>query len=92
MTWYTRENYDRVKAICDDPETFPDTFNAWHQLAKAGFDRYSASGHFVVKAHIDPETFPSWCRENGYKVNADGRKAFANAVAYEAARRKMQTH
>lgn len=87
MTWYTRENYDRVKAISDDPESFPDTFNAWHQAAKAGFDRFTAAGHTVVKAHIDPDTFPHWCRVNGHKVDSDGRKAFANAAAHEAARK-----
>jgi hypothetical protein len=89
MSWYARENYDRIKAISDDPEKFPDTFDAWHQLAQAGFDKFTRQGHLVVKADIDPETFPEWCRQHGHRVDAEGRMAFANAVAAQAVR-KMQ--
>ncbi|MCM2569731.1 hypothetical protein NAT65_01425 [Achromobacter xylosoxidans] len=90
MSWYSRENYERVKALSDDPEVFPNTFDSWQKLAQAGFDKFTAQGHLVIKADINPETFPQWCRDNGHRVDAKGRIAFANARA-AAALREMQT-
>lgn len=42
MSWYSRENYERVKALSDDPEVFPNTFDSWQKLAQAGFDKFTA--------------------------------------------------
>jgi hypothetical protein len=58
--------------------------------AQAGFDKLTAEGHVVIKANIDPGTFPLWRRDRGLKMNAQARMAFGNECAAEHCRSKMK--
>lgn len=83
MAWYRAEDYDTVLGIISDSHQFPDRFDVW--LAKAeAFEKDSAShGYVVVRAVIDPKTFPDWCRSRNLNVYAEARMHFANLAARE---------
>ena len=63
----------------------PLTFNEWLRKAEALEKQISDSGVRVVRAIIDPDTFPAWCASKNFKINADARKSFANHKAMEVA-------
>lgn len=83
IPWYDREDYARVLAVMEDAEVLPATWEDWFKKAKNVRDQLRAQGHLVEKVHVDPDTFPDWCRANGHNVDAKGRTAFANLAAYE---------
>lgn len=82
IAWYRREDYDRVRAISDDAHTFPDTFDDWEKRAEEGRKEMLKHGYVVIKAYIDPDTFPAWCRAHGHKVDSKARMAFASAESH----------
>lgn len=82
MVWYRENDYDRLKAMFEDGDKLPGTFLRWQDQAEQGRKKLSREGKTVIKAYIDPETFPEWCAANGHRVDAAGRMAFANAEAY----------
>jgi len=82
IAWYRKEDYERVRAISDDVHTFPDTFEDWEKRAEERREEMLKLGHVVIKAYIDPDTFPTWCRANRYKVDSKGRMVFASAEAH----------
>lgn len=72
-TWYKDEaTYLRFKEICEDKETFPDTYAEWVALAQKGIDEAKKHGIFIAKVHVDPERFLAWCKVNG---RVPGRQA-----------------
>lgn len=81
MVWYHESDYDRLKAMFIDSHVLPRTFLQWQDLAEQGRKRLLRQGHMVVKAYIDPNTFPDWCIKNGHKLDASGRNAFGNTEA-----------
>lgn len=81
MVWYNEADYDRLKAMFIDGNVLPRTFLQWQDLAEQGRKRLVRQGHMVVKAHIDPNTFPDWCVKHGHKLDSNGRNAFGNAEA-----------
>lgn len=83
MSWYKEHDYIRLRKIFDDGDNLPLTYAEWLQKAQNGFDMFTAQGHIVIKAYIDPESFPKWCLERGYGIDAKSRIEFANLKAME---------
>lgn len=84
MAWYRPETYERCLAIFKDSADLPDSFEEWIALAQQSEQQLKRQGMKVVRAEIDPDTFPGWCAEQGYsKIDKDSRMAFANAMAAE---------
>ena len=81
IAWYRREDYARLKAMFQDGENLPDTFGGWLETAQRVYDTLTAEGIRVVKANIDPETFPGWCRARGHAMNTPARMAYAQEFA-----------
>lgn len=85
IPWYNRADYPRILEIMEDAEVLPDTFDQWLQRAEKTREQFLRRGAIVVKAQIEPDAFVAWCRANSRHVDADGRTAFANLVAYQYA-------
>lgn len=81
MIWYELENYDAVLRIMADRPKLPRTFHEWRMKAEAEEKRFRRDGKIVVRAFIDPETFPDWCRARGLNIDAEARHRFAATVA-----------
>ena len=85
MVWYREADFDQLMAMFIDRAKLHRTFLQWQDSAEQGRKRLLRQGHVVVKAHIDPGTFPAWCAAHGHQLDANGRNAFANAEAYRVA-------
>ena len=85
MVWYRAEDYDAILRIMTDRNKLPDSFHIWRMNAETGEKKLRREGHTIVRAFIDPETFPEWCRSRGLNINAKARMEFANLVAKEYA-------
>ena len=81
VTWYRREDYERLKAMFKDGEKLPDTYEDWLAKAQVTVLTLAADRLRVERAYIDPETFPKWCEEKGLEMDADARTDFAAEFA-----------
>lgn len=86
MVWYRREEYEAIIAMMEDARKLPRSFESWHSQAKANEKRAQLDGFSVVRAFIDPSTFPNWCHTRGLSINSEARQIYANSVAMEAAK------
>lgn len=82
VPWYRRQDYPRVLEVMEDAHLLPKTFDKWLHLAEKALQKAADRGVVPVKAHIDPESFVTWCRERGLNVNAAARIQFAATVAH----------
>lgn len=84
ITWYTPETYARCLEIFEDAADQHDTFDAWLGTATKTEKDVRRQGLRVVRAEIDPDTFPAWCAANGFgKIDHEARTHFANLKAKE---------
>ena len=81
IVWYKREDYKRILEIMEDADVLPPTYDKWLHGAEMGMEKMKRSGRMVVRAYIDPQTFPAWCVEHGHTTNAKTRTEFANRAA-----------
>jgi len=86
LPWYQKADYQRLKTIFTDGGKLAPTFEQWEQAAEKLRQRCLAQGEIVVKAYIDPDTFPTWCAANGKGVDSSGRTWYANSIAADYAR------
>jgi hypothetical protein len=77
LAWYKREDYPKLLAIFDDADSLPDTYEEWLEEAGEIERKLIIQGHRVVRAAIDPATFPGWCEAKGLKLDATARTRFA---------------
>ncbi len=85
MDWYYREDYDAILRIMTDSHKLPGSFDVWLAEAEQGEQKFKRDGYTVVRAHIDPETFPDWCQSRGLDIDSQARMDFANFIAKENA-------
>ena len=85
MVWYRAEDYDACRRIMADRDQLSAAFHIWRMQAETGEKKLRREGHTIVRAYIDPETFPDWCRTRGLNIDAQARMQYANLVAKEAA-------
>jgi hypothetical protein len=84
IVWYRQKDYDRLLTMFEDAHKLPRTYEDWLKWAKTDEQRVRKSGTWVVRAIIDPDTFPAWCESKKLKMDARGRKSFAAEKAKEA--------
>ena len=82
IAWYHRQDYRRILDIMEDADILPASYDEWLKGAEAGERQLKRSGHTVVRAIIDPDEFPAWCRTRSLKIDAEGRVRWANEAAY----------
>ena len=85
MVWYRPEDYDACLRIMTDRDKFPASFHIWRMKAETGEKKLRREGHTIVRAYINPETFPDWCRARDLDINAQARMEYANLIAKESA-------
>ena len=84
IAWYTRNTYARCLKLFDDAADLPETFDGWQHLAESTEANMLAAGMTAIRVEIDPETFPSWCKQHGFpRIDKDARMAFGNLKAFE---------
>lgn len=84
MVWYRPEDYSAILRIMTDSQKLPRTFHEWRMKAESGEKKLRRDGHTIVRAYIDPETFPDWCRSRGLDIDAEARMQYANLIAKES--------
>jgi len=85
MVWYQPEEYDACMAIMRDRAKLHSSYQLWRMDAETGEKKLRRQGKTVVRAIIDPKTFPDWCSRRGLDVDANARNEFASWIAYQAA-------
>ncbi|CAG9256153.1 hypothetical protein [Paraburkholderia caribensis] len=90
ISWFMKSEYDRARAAFTDGDGLPDSFLKWERSAQQAHKRCLAQGLIVVKAHIKLDEFIAWCNARGLEINSRARLEFANAVAYEYAKKLDQ--
>jgi hypothetical protein len=89
ISWYNKDDYQRALRVMIDPQVLPPTYSAWKKKAEAQESKWKSDGVIVIRAIIDPDEFPAWCRARGLNVDAKGRMAFASEFAMQQIK---QTH
>jgi hypothetical protein len=80
MTWYRRDDWEQLRAIFADAHLLPADHDQWLQRAESQRRMYEEKGVVVEKVHIDPQTFPEWCRKRALKIDAEARTRYANEL------------
>jgi hypothetical protein len=84
IAWYKDEaTYRRARAVFDDAQHMPATYEDWKAIVKRELELIRESGNIAIRADIDPETLPAWCAARGHKTDAQGRTAFVNHIELE---------
>lgn len=83
VPWCRKEDYSAFLAIMEDADRLPVRWEEYAKFCEQAERAYERDGMLIVRAYIDPETFPNWCAAHGHGVNSQGRIAFAASVAAE---------
>lgn len=78
IAWYRREHYDQLRSMFADGDKLHATYDEWRASVQELVSTMEKDDMVVVRAYIDPDTFPTWCRENGFpQLDSQARSAWA---------------
>ena len=78
VTWYTEENWERVKATATDPERFEATYAEWNSMAVEALADIKRAGVNAVKFFVIHDELLSWCRLHSKPNDAASRAEFVS--------------
>jgi hypothetical protein len=81
IAWYRAQDYGQIRRIMADAADFPATYREWREVSERLENDLRQQGHVVLRAIIDPEIFPEWCKARGLNIDAEARTIFASEVA-----------
>lgn len=81
LPWYESNDYERIKSIMKDGDSFPVTYQEWRMHAERLEEVLRGESYTPVRAHIRPVDFVQWCSAQGHNVDSHGRNAFASLAA-----------
>lgn len=90
IVWYKQEEYDACMEIMIDRASINQPYHLWRMKAETAEKRQRRAGLTVIRAHINPATFPEWCRARGLDIGADARNQFAAQTAHQIATGNQQ--
>ena len=76
VTWYTEENWSKVKAAATDPERFEETYAEWDAMAIEAVADLKKAGVNMVKFFVIPNELFPWCLLHSKPNNAASRAEF----------------
>lgn len=82
VTWYTEENWARVKSTATDPERFEATYAEWNAMAIEAFTKIKKHGVNAVKFFVNPDELLAWCKLHDKPNNASSRSEFVVEKLY----------
>jgi hypothetical protein len=89
VSWYTREQYDRLLELADDRDNLEDTYDEWQASAEKMMVKLSKPGVLPRKVHINVEELVAWCKAHNRPINGAARTMFvADKVDEEIGRKK----
>jgi hypothetical protein len=80
LAWYSREDWERLRAIADDREQLDDSFEEWERGALQAIRDLASVGRQVLKMPIDVEAYVTWCRERGCRLDSASRAEFVSEL------------
>lgn len=85
MAWYRPETFAQLRRMFEDGHKLHRTYEEWFAAAETGRKSFESKGVRVFCVDIDPNEFPSWCKAQGLKLNAEARNRYASTVAVNLA-------
>jgi len=80
VSWYSPEDWERVKAGAMDPDRFEATFHEWSAMAEVALGDLKRAGVNPVKVLIGADEFSSWCSLHHKQNNAAARAEFVTEM------------
>lgn len=76
VSWYSEENWVKVRAYATDAERFEASFADWLAVARESLARIRKSGINAMPFEIVAEDLQAWCLANGKPNNSSSRAEF----------------
>ena len=80
IAWYRAQDYGQIRRIMADAAGFPATYREWREASERLESDLKRRGHVVLRAIVDPEIFPVWCKARGLNIDGEARTRFASEV------------
>ena len=85
VTWYTPDQFTRMKSVADDSESLDDTYEDWLENATRQMRRLKNKGYQVTKVSIEVDEWVAWCQQYGKPLTGASRSEFTSQKASEGA-------
>ena len=80
VTWYTDDEWGRVKAAASDSERFEETYAEWLAMAEESTKNMLSSGIVTERIFITASELLAWCLAHDKTNNAAARAEFVSLV------------
>jgi len=85
LAWYSREAWERLRAVADDAQALDDSYEDWERQALGTVRDLESLGRKIRKVPIDIDALLAWCREHHRRNDIKARAEYVSELLREAA-------
>jgi hypothetical protein len=85
LAWYSREAWERLRAVADDAQALDDTYEDWERQALGAVRDLESLGRKIRKVPIDIDALLAWCRKHHRRNDIKARAEYVSELLREAA-------
>ena len=90
VSWFTPEEWKKIKSISVDSEKLDDTYDEWMKNAENAISMFTEHGLQVRKINVNALEFVQWCTENGKMLDGGARSEFVAGKVREQDQRSLE--
>ncbi|GAB1429781.1 hypothetical protein MASR2M18_06130 [Ignavibacteria bacterium] len=95
ITWLTREEWQKMRAIAADPDTLSSSYEDWMMMVWRIAKDLEQEGNRVKKIPVDTGIFAEWCGHNNRLPNNAARSEYVSYVmaterAFRQSKKRMK--
>ncbi len=78
IAWYSREGWERMRAVAADPDSFENSYEAWLAMITRSLKDLESQGVIPEKVELDANRVAAWCKERGRPIDASSRSEYVS--------------
>ena len=76
IAWYRSEQWEELKAYCEDRETMEHSYDDWKRESTKALHDLQSAGEHAQAVDFDLTEFKKWCAAHKKRPNASSRSEF----------------
>jgi hypothetical protein len=78
VSWYSEDEWAKVKSFAADPDVFEASFDEWLAMAESALGQLTSMGIVPTKVFIEAQAFKEWCARKSMPNNAQSRSEYVS--------------
>jgi hypothetical protein len=83
VAWYSKEEWDRLREVAEDPDLLEENYEEWVEVFEGSLRQLSKAGILPDRIEVRVDELVEWCHRKSLPIDAKARSQFVAEALHE---------